>query len=314
MNKIVMLDAKTLGNVSNLNQISSFGKFKSFETTDAASTIEHIGDAQIVITNKVVIDRKVMQSCPSLKLICISATGMNNVDLVAAKEFGIVVKNAVGYSSHSVAQHTFAVILQLIHQISYYDHYVKSGEYSKNDIFTHNGPSFFELHGKSFGIIGLGNIGKNVAKIASGFGANIYYYSTSGANNNADYDQLSLEELLSHCDIISIHAPLNERTKNLISAPQLSMMQPHAILVNVGRGGIVDETALAQAIDQKRIGGACLDVFVTEPISPENPLLKVKYPEKLILSPHNAWTSIESREKLIDIVTGNIESFLNLER
>ena len=304
-----MLDAKTLGSASILSKIANHGELKLYDSTNPSSTIEHIGDAKIVITNKALVDRNVMQSCPKLKLICVSATGMNNVDLQAAEELGIKVKNAVGYSSGSVAQHTFAMILKLIHQVDYYDDYVKSGAYSENDIFTHYGPSFFELQGKSFGIIGLGNIGKTVAKIASGFGSKVYYYSTSGANNDADYTQLELEELLKSCDIVSIHAPLNERTKNLISAHELTIMKPESILVNVGRGGIVDEKALANAIDQNEIGGACIDVYSSEPIEPDNPLLKVKDPKKLILTPHNAWTSVESREKLIDIVCENIKAF-----
>jgi glycerate dehydrogenase len=156
----------------------------------------------------------------------------------------------------------------------------------------------------------LGNIGKTVARIASGFGSKVYYYSTSGANNDAEYQQLTLEELLKSCDIVSIHAPLNERTKNLISSHELSMMKPESILVNVGRGGIVDEEALADAIDHNEIGGACIDVYSSEPIAWDNPLLKVKDPKKLILTPHNAWTSVESRERLIDIVCENIDTFL----
>jgi len=310
MKNIVILDAKTLGNVSNLDNISAFGKVTSFETTSPEQIIERIGNADIAISNKVVIDENTMNSCPSLRLICISATGMNNVDLKAAKKLGITVKNAVGYSSNSVAQHTFASILQLNHQISYYDKYVKSGAYSQNDIFTHYGPAFFELNNKNFGIIGLGNIGKTVAKIATGFGANISYFSTSGANNNAPYQQLSLTDLLKQSDIVSIHAPLNDNTKNLISSDQLSLMKNSAYLINVGRGGIVDEGALASAIDSGDIGGACIDVFEKEPVDKNNPLLKVKHSEKLILTPHNAWASIESREKLIDIVCDNIETFL----
>ena len=261
MKKIVILDAKTLGNPLNLNKISNYGQVISFETTKPSDTNRCIGDAEIVITNKVVIDREVMTNCPNLKLICISATGMNNVDLEAASELGILVKNAVAYSSNSVAQHTFSVILQLFHQISYYDKYVKSGDYANSDIFTHYGPAIQEIHDKSFGIIGLGNIGKTVANIAQAFGANISYYSTSGQNTTAEFKHATLNELLQSSDIISIHAPLNERTQNLILASQFSMMKSTAILVNVGRGGIVDESALANAIDSQEIGGACIDVF-----------------------------------------------------
>lgn len=235
---------------------------------------------------------------------------MNNVDLEAANELGIHVKNAIAYSSNSVAQHTFSVILQLHHQISYYDKYVKSGEYAKSDIFTHYGPAIHEIHNKSFGIIGLGNIGKTVANIAQAFGANISYYSTSGKNRNTEYKHASLKELLRTSDIISIHAPLNEKTQNMISEAQFSMMKSSAILVNVGRGGIVDESALANAINNHKIGGACIDVFENEPIDKNHPLLSVKHPECLVLTPHNAWASVESRAKLIDIVCENIEAYL----
>lgn len=310
MKKIVILDAKTLGEAPNINQISNFGDVTSYETTKAAETISNIGDAEIVITNKVVINRDVMDNCPNLKLICISATGMNNVDIQAANEKGIVVKNAVGYSSQSVAQHTFASILQLFHQLTYYDEYVKSGEYAGSDIFTHYGPKITELCNKQFGIIGLGNIGKTVAKIAIGFGAKVAYYSTSGQNNNSEFQQFTFEELLQKSDIISIHAPLNDKTQNLISTEQLSIMKPTAVVVNVGRGGIVNETAVADAITNQKIGGACIDVFKNEPINPDNPLLKVKYPERLVLTPHNAWASIEARIKLIDIVCENIEDYI----
>jgi glycerate dehydrogenase len=310
MNRIVILDAKTLGKVQNLSDLSMFGEVISYETTAPQETISRVANAEIIITNKVVIDEKVMDKCHNLKLICISATGMNNVDLEAANKRGISVKNAVGYSSHSVAQHTIAAILQLYNRINYYDAYVKSNAYAKSDIFTHYGPPSIELHNKKFGIIGLGNIGKTVAKIASSFGAKVTYYSTSGNNNNPDYPQASLNELLQYSDIISIHAPLNEKTKKLISNEQFLLMKPTAILVNVGRGGIVDEGALAEAIDHNQIGGACIDVFENEPVKAENPLLKVKHPEKLVLTPHNAWASVEARTALIDIACQNIEDFI----
>lgn len=310
MKKIAILDAKTLGNPQNLTKISQYGQVTAYETTTPSETIKNIGDAEIVISNKVVIDRAVMNKCPNLKLICISATGMNNVDLEAADELGILAKNAVGYSSNSVAQHTIAAILQLYQQLSYYDTYVKSGEYSKSEIFTHYGPAIHEIHNKEFGIIGLGNIGKTVAKIVEGFGARVSYYSTSGKNNNSEYRQVLLEELLQTSDIISIHAPLNKNTQNLISESQFSIMKSTAILVNVGRGGIVDESALANAINTHEIGGACIDVFEKEPIDKDHPLLQVKHPERLVLTPHNAWASVEARTRLIDIVCENIESYL----
>jgi lactate dehydrogenase-like 2-hydroxyacid dehydrogenase len=308
--KIVILDAKTLGTVPNISEIGKFGEVVAYDTTPPELTGKRVSDADIVITNKVIINEAVMRKCPRLKLICISATGMNNVELDAAKKHGIVVKNAAGYSSHSVAQHTFAMIFQLANQLNYYDRYVKSGQYAKSDIFTHYGPPSFELHGKNYGIIGMGDIGKTVANIAEGFGAEVCYYSTSGKNTRQNYPSVTMAELLKSSDIISIHAPLNEQTQNLIRQNQLEMMKTAAILVNVGRGGIVHEGELAEALDDQKIGGACVDVFGIEPIEADNPLLKVKHPERLVLSPHNAWASIQARTKLIDIVIENIRSFL----
>lgn len=308
--KIVILDAKTLGVVPNISEINRYGEVLSYETTPPKLTVSRISDAEIVITNKVVIDEAVIDRCRQLKLICISATGMNNVDLTAAKKAGIVVKNAAGYSSQSVAQHTFAMIFQLANQLSYYDQYVKSGQYANSDIFTHYGPPSFELCNKNYGIIGMGNIGQTVAKIADSFGAKVSYYSTSGKNNAQYYPALSFTEILKSSDIISIHAPLNERTQNLIGQEQFEMMKSNAILVNVGRGGIVHEGDLARAIDNQIIGGACTDVFRKEPIESDNPLLKVKHPERLVLSPHNAWASVEARIKLVQIVMNNIQEYL----
>ena len=308
--KIVILDAKTLGSTPNISQISSHGDVTSYELTSPNQTAERIGEAEIIITNKVIINDQVMSQCPYLKLICISATGMNNVDLVAAERRGIEVKNAAGYSSKRVAQHTFAMIFQLTNQLSYYDNYVKSGHYALSDIFTHYGPPTIELNNKNYGIIGMGSIGQTVANIAESFGAKVSYYSTSGKNTGQKYPQLSLDDLLSNSDIISIHAPLNGKTQNLIAKAELVKMKSKAILVNVGRGGIVNESDLAQAINDQQIGGACIDVFEKEPIDKDNPLIRVKYPEKLVLSPHNAWASVEARTKLVEIVIENIRSFV----
>ena len=310
MNKIVILDAKTLGKAPNIGQIADFGKLIQFETTSDEETIEHIGDANIVITNKVVIDRHVLEQCPSIQLICISATGTNNVDLESANKLGIPVKNAAGYSSFSVAQQTFAYIFHIFNSLTYYDRYVKDGSYSSSDIFTHYGPILSELQNKTFGIIGLGNIGKTVANIAESFGAKVIFYSTSGKNKDSKYPSVSLDELLTKSDIVSIHAPLNSHTQGLIGASEFRKMKSSAVLINVGRGGIVNEIDLAEALDHDQIHTACLDVFEQEPIQPSNPLLNIKNPEKLVLTPHNAWSSVESRTKLVEIVYNNIKEFL----
>lgn len=308
--KIVFLDTKTVGDVPNLEAIKALGETTFYSTTEPHQTKERVKDADIVITNKVVLGRDIIKNATQLTLICVAATGMNNVDREAAAEAGIPVKNVAGYAARSVAQSTFALILHLLQHIPYYDNFVKNGSYSKSDIFTNLDRPFWEISGKRFGIIGLGSIGRKVAEIAEAFGAEVVYYSTSGRNTDQPYKLVGLDELLASSDIISIHAPLNENTAGLIGDDELGKMKSTAILVNTGRGGIVDETALARAIDNEQIAGAALDVFETEPIAPDNPLLKVKNQEKLALVPHITWSSIEARTELIDGVKKNIERFL----
>jgi len=308
--KIVFLDTLTLGDVPNLGKFKTLGNVSFYKTTLPQQTISHVAEATVIVTNKVFISDEVMAACPALKLICISATGMNNVDLQAAANRGIAVKNAVGYSTESVTQHTFAMLFSLLNRLDYYDTYVKSGGYSGSDMFTHYGPIVTELSGKVYGIIGLGNIGKSVARVASAFGARVIYYSTSGKNICTDYASVTLKELLTESDIISIHAPLNDNTKSLISLNALKLMKKSSILINVGRGGIVIEEDLAAALDNDFIAGACVDVYAAEPIQANNPLAHLKKSEKIVLSPHNAWASLEARVRLMDIVYKNIENFL----
>jgi glycerate dehydrogenase len=262
----------------------------------------------VVITNKVLINRDVMDACPELELICIVATGMNNVDLDYAAQKGIVVKNVAGYSTESVTQCTFSLLLYLLNAGRYYDDYVKSGQYAASPVFTHLGREFWELAGKRFGIIGMGTIGRRVATVASAFGAKIAYYSTSGKNlDAAGFPHLSLEELLQTSDVVSIHCPLNDQTRNLLTESRLRMMKRSAYLLNMGRGGIVDEAALARMIDENRIAGAALDVLAAEPIATDSPLLKVLNKEKLYITPHIAWASREARRLLISRTAQNIK-------
>ena len=307
--KIVMLDRVTLGDDIDLSEIGAFGEFIIYEQTLPQERLERVKDADIIITNKVVIDREIMTQAKNLKLICISATGMNNVDLESAKEFGIEVKNVVGYSTESVVQHTYTLLFALLEQIKYYDDFVKSGEWSRSGIFTHIGRKFWEVKGKRLGIIGLGSIGVRVAQVALLFGLDVVYYSTSHNPHSDDFEHLELEELLKSSDIVSIHAPLNENTKNLISTRELSLMRDGAILLNLGRGGIIDENALAKAIDEKNLLVG-LDVTKEEPIPEESPLLKIKNRDNLIITPHIAWTSIEARQRLIAGVVKNISEFI----
>ncbi|QNF35469.1 D-2-hydroxyacid dehydrogenase [Adhaeribacter swui] len=311
--KIAFLDTKTMGDIPNLEKLREFGEVSLYATTDPSETLARVKDQDVVITNKVVLDKDTLENSPNLKLICVAATGMNNIDLTAAQDLNITVKNAVDYSTHSVAQLTFALLLQLINNIPYFDNYVKLGGYSESDIFTHLGPSYFEISGKQFGIIGLGNIGRQVAKIAAAFGAKVVYYSTSGKNHNPDYERLELNEFLATSDIISIHAPLSGKTRNLMAYPQLQQMKKSALLINVGRGGIVDENDLAKALNDDLIAGAGLDVFAAEPIKPDNPLLKINNPAKLVLTPHIAWSSHEARILLMDKVLQNIRDFFKID-
>jgi len=306
--KIVLLDTDTLGKVD-LSILEKFGKLEKYNVTCKEDTLERVKEADIIITNKVVIDKAIMQKCNNLKLICIAATGMNNVDLDFAIERGVEVKNVAGYSTASVAQATFTLLFSLLGSSAYYDAYVKSGKWSKSPIFTHLQREFFEIKDKTWGIIGLGNIGKSVAGIASSFGAKVVYYSTSGINRSSDYQRKSLDDLLKTSDIISIHAPLNEKTDNLIGKQELSMMKKGAIILNMGRGGIVNEEDLAYAIDNFGIS-AGLDVSKFEPMKADNPLLHVKNIDNIIFSPHIAWASKEARKTLVNMIAENIENFI----
>ena len=305
--KIVILDALTFGD-TDLSAFFKLGDVDIYQTTSLQQTHERIANAAVIVTNKVVITKALMLNTPSLKLICVAATGMNNVDLEAAKEIGIEVKNVSGYSTDSVIQHTFSMLFYLVGHSGYYDGFVKSGSYSKSPIFTDITKPFFEVKGKKWGIIGLGTIGRGVANVAKTFGAEICYYSTSGKNSSTDFVQVDLDELLNTCDIISIHAPLNEKTLNLLGYEQLLTCKNGAVVLNLGRGGIVDEEAVARIVETKNIYFG-LDVLEKEPMRENHPLLRVKNQENLYITPHIAWASVEARERLIAGVVENIKAF-----
>lgn len=307
---IVFLDAQTMGEVPNLKNLEKLGNYTSYPITLPHERKERVKDADIIITCKVLIDKEIIDYCTSLKLICVAATGTNNVDVEYAHYKSIEVKNVAGYSSESVAQLTIGMALSLINQLSYYDNFVKSGNYSRSDMFTHYGPAFFELRGKTLGIIGLGNIGKRVAEIFEVFGMNVVFHSVSGRNPEAKYKHLSLSELLAVSDIVTIHCPLTPLTKNLINRNNISLMKPSSILINMARGGIVNELDMVQSINQGLISGFGTDVFEKEPMDANSPFFNIMYPDKVILTPHIAWTSIEARTLLIDKLINNIRVFL----
>ncbi|GIU01347.1 2-hydroxyacid dehydrogenase [Sulfurovum sp. TSL6] len=306
---IVLLDAKTLGDDLDLTVLESFGTLSVYKTTSPEETLERIQSADIIITNKVVITATMMEAIPTLKLICIAATGMNNVDLEAARSKEIEVKNVAGYSTKSVVQHTFAMALYLLEKMAYYDKVVKDGSWSQSGLFTDVTQPFYEISGKKWGIIGFGTIGQEVAKVATAFGAEVSYHSTSGKNLHHTYPHQSLEVLLKECDIISIHAPLNENTYNLINESNLSFIKENAILLNLGRGGIINETDLAVELDRRTLY-AGLDVLEKEPLTPDNSLHEVKHQERLLITPHIAWASIEARKKLLEGIVKNIQVFM----
>ena len=303
--KIAFLDAATMGNVS-FEPFERLGEFVSYDNSTPEEARERVRDIDVLLINKVLVDKALIDSAPNLKLICIAATGVNNIDVEYAASKGIPVRNAVGYSTDSVVQSTFMHILSLVGGAPYFDASVKSGNYSRSGMFTDPNWNWWELAGKTIGIIGLGNIGKKVAHIAEAFGMNVCYFSTSGTGHCKDYPSLSLEELLRKSDIVSIHAPLNEKTKDLIGREQLALMKPSAYLVNMGRGAIVVEKDLADAVDAGVIAGAGIDVFVTEPVPEDHPYLRMAHPERMRLAPHVAWASVEARKRLVGIMAENI--------
>jgi len=306
---IVLLDSKTLGRDLDLSPLEKFGELTTFSTTSSTQTANRIEEAQVVITNKVVITKELMQNASNLKLICIAATGMNNVDLEAAEELGIMVRNVSGYSTGSVVQHTFALALSLVGRLSSYNEIVQNGTWSDSELFTNLNHPFSEIAGKKWGIIGLGTIGKEVARVAEAFGANIEYFSTSGENKINDYHHCELEELFKLCDIISIHCPLNDNTLELINASNLKFLKDKGILLNLGRGEIINENDLAEELNRREIYVG-LDVLAQEPIEKENPLLHIEEKDRLIITPHIAWSSIEARKKLLEGIIENIETYI----
>ena len=310
--KIVILDRATLGFDIDISIFETLGEVISYDITLPNETTNRVKDADIVITNKVMISKEVMENS-NLKLICISATGTNNVDLEFAKQKNIPVKNVAGYSSSSVVQLAFSMIFQIVQKLDYYKKYVDVGNWQKSQIFTHIDKPFFELDGKKVGIIGLGDIGRNFAKKARAFDCEVMYFSTSGKNSNSEYKQVSLDELLSTCDIISIHCPLNENTKDLLNYKNMKNIKDGAILLNLGRGGIINEADLAKIIDEKEIYCG-IDVVSVEPIAEYNPLLKVKNKDRLLLTPHIGWASVEARNRLVKMVAENIKEFISQKR
>ena len=310
---IVVLEQNSIGLDIDLTIYKEFGNVTYYGNT-VHEVAERIKDADIVIANKARLNEESMKDATNVKLICEFATGYDNVDLEYCKKRGIAVANVVDYSTPAVAQHTFAMALYLLERLPYYDNYVKSGTYASQDRFSNFDKPFLELEGKRWGIVGLGNIGKKTAKIAKAFGCEVVYYSVTGKNSNQEYKRVEFDELLETCDFISVHCPLSDLTKNLIDYSAMKKMKKTAILLNVARGPVINNADLYRALTEGEIYAAGLDVLEKEPITDENPLSKIKDSEKLIITPHMAWASTESRTRLAVEVYENIKAFLNGEK
>ena len=308
--KIVELDRETLGYDIDTSVLKTIGDFEEHEAADLETTREYIKDADVIIFNKTRMNEELLKDAPNVKLLAITATGFDNIDLEYCKSRGIAAANVKAYSTPAVAQHTFAMALFILEKISYYDEYVKSGKYSSQSGFCNFDEKYNELSGKTWGIIGMGNIGRSVAKIAEAFGCKVIFYSASGNSTCTDYERVDLDTLLKESDVLSIHCPLSDRTRNLINRDTLKLMKKSAILINVARGPVVNDADLAEALNNGTIAGAGLDVLGVEPMEKDNPLGLIKDSRKLLITPHMAWASVESRQRCFDEVLLNIKAFI----
>lgn len=308
--KLVILERNSVGTDVDVSCFEKFGEVTCYPNTVAANTSERVKDADIILANKAPLNESTLKDAPNVKLICLLATGFDNVDLAYCKSRSIKVTNVVNYCTSTVAQHTLLLALALSEKIAFYDDYVKSGAYSAQDRFSNFDRTFYDLEGKTWGIIGMGTIGRRVAGLAQAFGCRVIFYSASGKSTCTDYKRVEFDTLLQESDILSLHCPLSDRTRGLINKDALSKMKETAILVNVARGPVVDTRALCDALVTDQIAGAGLDVLEQEPMAKDNPLARIKDSSKLIITPHMAWASLESRTRLVDEVAKNIEAFL----
>ncbi len=309
--KIIFLDVKTIGEDIDLKGYDALGEVIKYDFSSLEEIPSRVEDADVIVTNKCLINEDTIGSANHLKLVCVTATGTNNLDKEYLDARGIAWRNVAGYSTESVAQHTFAMLFYLLEKLRYYDDYVKEERYVNDRIFTHFAEHFTQIQGKTWGIIGLGSIGRRVAEIARVFGANIIYYSASNQPPQEGYEKVDFDTLLKTSDIISVHAPLNASTENLMDAQAFSKMKPTAIFLNLGRGAIVVEKDLCEALKSGTIAAAGLDVLCQEPMSESNPLLEIKDSMRLFITPHIAWASVEARTSLMQIVLTQIKEFFN---
>lgn len=307
--KLVFLDDNSIGTDIDLSGFEKLGEVVRYGSSKPEEVPERVKDADVVIINKMEINEQTVGEAQNLKLVCVTATGTNNLDKEFLAKRNIAWRNVAGYSTECVAQHTFALLFYLLEKMPYYDKYVKDEKYVNDSMFTHFANHFHELSGMTWGIIGLGTIGKRVADLAKAFGCHVIYYSTSGNHTEDGYERVDFDTLLATSDIVSVHAPLNEQTDHLMNAAAFEKMKNSAIFINVGRGPIVVEEDLADALEQGVIAAAGLDVLSQEPMREDNPLRRIKDSEKLVITPHIAWAAVETRKRLMDIILHQIEEF-----
>ncbi len=307
--KLVVLERNSVGTDIDVSGFEKFGQVTYYANTLADNTAERVKDADIIIANKVPLNESTLKDAPNVKLICLFATGFDNVDVEYCKNRGIKVANVTNYCTPAVAQHTLLLAMALSEKLAFYDDYVKSGTYSAQERFSNFDKPFGELEGKTWGIVGMGSIGHKVAALAEAFGCQVIFYSASGRSTCTEYERVEFDDLLGRSDILSLHCPLSDRTRNLIDKEAFRKMKKSAILVNVARGPVVNGQDLYDALMAGEIAAAGLDVLEKEPMEKDNPLGKIKDSTKLIITPHMSWASTEARARLVGEVVKNIQAF-----
>ncbi len=311
--KIIFLDAKSIGEDIDLSGYERLGEVVKYDFSTPAEINGRVRDADVIVLNKAPINEETIGEAEKLKLVCVTATGTNNLDKEYLDRRGIAWRNVAGYSTESVAQHTFAMLFYLLEHLPYYDKYVKSEKYVEDRMFTHFDKKFSEICKMTWGVVGMGAIGRRVAEVAKLFGCKVIYFSTTGKNNQQEYTRVAFEELLAQSDIVSVHAPLTAETENLMDKEAFSKMKKSAIFLNLGRGPIVDEAALADALEMGEIRAAGLDVLCAEPMSSANPLKRIKDSDRLLITPHIAWASLEARTRLMGTILRQIREFFEMD-
>ena len=304
--KIVILDKASLGEDTPLHVLNKFGEVVAYDHSTPDEAADRARDADVIVINKIKVTRALMDSSKNLKLVCVFATGYDNIDVVYAREKGIAVCNVPGYSTDSVTLFTVSTALALFSHLYEYNEFVKSGEYYAMGMANRLTPVYHDLKGKVWGIIGYGNIGRAVGKVAEAFGARLIVYKR---NPCSDAECVDIDTLCRESDIISVHCPLNDQSRALINSERISLMKPSVILVNEARGAVLDEAAVAKAVEQGRIAGFGCDVYSTEPFGPDYPYESIKEMKNVLLTPHAAWGSYEARERCINIIAENITAF-----